>query len=66
MKIYELSPEFFDNLAARVNDLWKYVYTATPVVVADMQDAAAKYFNVAISAMSDGVEKSQLWIKERL
>jgi len=66
MKIYELSPEFFDNLAARVNDLWKYVYTATPVIVADMQDAAAKYFNVAISAMSDGVEKSQLWIKERL
>merc|ERR1719289_657506 len=24
-KIYELSPEFFDDMTARVNDLWKYV-----------------------------------------
>jgi len=65
-KIYELSPEFFDNLLARGEDLWKYLCTTTPVVMAEVQEGAVKYFNVAVSTMHDGMEKGQIWIKERM
>jgi len=64
--IYELNPEFFDNLRTNLADAWKYVYTTAPVVVADVQEHAINYFNVARSFMEDSLHKSHVWIKEKM
>lgn len=65
-KIYDLNPEFFDDMGVRMQDAWKYMYTQTPIVMEDVQEVTVKYMNVALSAMHDGVEKGQVWIKERM
>jgi len=65
-KIYDLNPEFFDDMGVRMQDAWKYMYTQTPIVMADVQEVTVKYMNVALSAMHDGVQKGQVWIKERM
>lgn len=64
--VYELNPEFFDNLGSNLSDACKYVYTTTPVVLANVQDHAVDYFNVARTFVEESFEKTQLWIKEQM
>lgn len=64
--IYDQNPEFFDNLAMNLSDACKYVYTTTPVVLANVQEHALNYFNVARTFAGETIEKTQVWIKAQM
>lgn len=60
--IYELSPEFFDSLALKLNDAIKYVMRTLPVVI----EQARVYVNACVTATRNYVSQGQMWMQQQM
>ena len=65
-KIYGLSPQFFDNSLQILGDAFRYVYSTTPVIMSNLHQYATSYINVTRNFMEESLEKSHIWMKDKM
>lgn len=65
-KIYELNPEMFDNFLKIMADSWQYVYASACHILTKSYENALVYGDMTRNLMAEGLEKSHVWIKEKM
>jgi len=65
-KIYELNPDFFDQALVALEDAKVYVLTQTPIVISAVWEYSVNGANATRMFLESSLEKSHVWIKEKM
>lgn len=64
--IYELNPELFNKAQVVLLDAYSYMYTTSGKLMGQVYEHAVTYGNLTRNFMEESLERSHVWIKEKM